>query len=244
MLDSTHVLLLADQSATATLKHTDQIPMRPMQLDPREPALRHEPRRVHELAHDRLDLRDRHLPRRAEQQRPEGPREQPAANVQRDRAGRDRLGEEPPLARAQGRLPARVADLDDGGRAVLLAGVSVLAPEGEGLLVEVASSSSFSVFGGGGGGGCRGRQVEGASEIGDVHLDVACGFHLARQLPQWTGFYALGIESFPTCQEGTPAPFGPPAVCLEDVLIGDVVRGQSLGHCGLGDVSFERRCSI
>lgn len=49
-----------------------------------------------------------------------------------------------------------------------------------------------------------------------------------------------GQSGLPTCQEGTPAAFGPPAVCLDKVLIGGAVRGQLLGHCGLDDVSTKK----
>lgn len=159
--------------STVHSKPTNQIPMRSMELNPHEPALLHETGRVDELADNVLNLRDGHLPRGTEEQRPEEIRQQAVPDLDRDRAGRERFGEEPPPARAQGGLPARMADLDDAGRAVLLAGVRVSAPDCQGLRVKVTSV-----------GGCpRGRGVAGASEVVDVHMDIPCIlFDLAMKL--------------------------------------------------------------
>lgn len=104
--------------------------MRRMQLDAIETALRRQARRSRKLIHHMPDILPRHPPRRAEQEPHRAPREQPVAQVNRDRARGQRLRAHRPPAGAERRLPAGMADLHDDRRLVRLARVREAGPAG------------------------------------------------------------------------------------------------------------------
>lgn len=102
--------------------------MRTMQLNPREPRVGHQPRRINKLPRHGIDITLRHLPRRRERNPADEPVQQPITHLQGDRAGGNRRRKDSAFACDAERLPTRVADLHDGGDAVLLAGFGVLGP--------------------------------------------------------------------------------------------------------------------
>lgn len=102
--------------------------MRAMQLHPRKPRVGHQPRGINKLPRHSIDILLRHLPRRRERQPADDSIQQPVPHLQGDRARRNRRRKDTAFACDAERLPARMADLHDGGDAVLLAGLGVFGP--------------------------------------------------------------------------------------------------------------------
>lgn len=102
--------------------------MRTMQLNTRKPSIRHQPRGINKLTNNPLDILSGHLLRLTPNQTPDQPIEVAVSNFYGDGAGRERLREHAAAASDAEGLPAWVADLSDGWRAVLLAGVGVFLP--------------------------------------------------------------------------------------------------------------------
>lgn len=104
--------------------------MRTMQLNPREPRISHQPRRIHKLANNSLDITPRHLPWTTPGHSRNNTLHKSTADINGHRAGRNRRREHAPLTGDTERLATWVTDLDDGRGAVLLAGGGVFLPLG------------------------------------------------------------------------------------------------------------------
>lgn len=136
--------------------------MRPMQLHPRETSISHQPRRIHKLSNNPLNIPPRHLPWTTPRNSCNNPFHKSTADINRHLAGRNRRRKHTPFTGDAERLAAWVADLDYGGCAVLLAGGGVFFP-----ICEQGSVSAnvFSVEG----------WVEGRAHVVYVDLDVSWG---------------------------------------------------------------------
>lgn len=141
--------------------HTKQIPMRTMQLNPRKPTIRHEPRGVNKLPNHRIDIRLRHFPGRRKREYGRQLVEVAVAELEPNRAGRNRLLEDTSTASGSRRLAARMAELDHGRCPVFLTRVGIFPP----LVHESFVLFLVGVFGGY-------RDVEGGSEVIHVDLDI------------------------------------------------------------------------
>lgn len=110
---------------------TKKIPMRTVQLNSRKARISHQPRGIHELSDNLLNIPPRHLPGVTPRHARDNPLHQAIADINRDRTGRNSRREHAPLTGDTERLSPRMADLDDCGGAVLLAGGGVFLPGGE-----------------------------------------------------------------------------------------------------------------
>ena len=99
-----------------------------MQLNPRKPTISHQPRGIHKLPRDGIDIRLRHLARVRKGNHADKLLEVTVAQTHGDGTRRNSRPEDAATACDAQRLPAWVDDLDDGGGPVLLAGLGVFAP--------------------------------------------------------------------------------------------------------------------
>lgn len=136
--------------------------MRTVQLNPRKPAIGHQPRRVDKLLRDGIDVRLRHLPRTRERDHADELLQVAVSQTHRDGTGRNGRSEDAPTACDAERLPAGVNNLHDGRRPVLLAGLGVFGPRCDEVRVLLLPGV-FALQGG----------VEWRSQVVDVDLDVA-----------------------------------------------------------------------
>lgn len=104
--------------------------MRTMQLNPRKARISHQPRRIHKLPNNSLDIPPGHLPGFTPRHTCNTPLYQAIAEIYRDSTGRNGRRKYASLTRDAERLSSRVTDLDDGGGAVFLAGGGVFLPLG------------------------------------------------------------------------------------------------------------------
>lgn len=102
--------------------------MRPMQLHPPKPRIRHESCSINKTPNRPFNIRFRHLPRLRPRHSSNNPLKQTIPNMNRDCTGRNRRGEDTPFSRDAERLSAWVADLGYGGCAMFLAGGGIGGP--------------------------------------------------------------------------------------------------------------------
>ena len=69
-------------------KLINQVPMRPMQLNPAEAGITHQPRRINKLSRDSIDVLLRHFSRRRENKPAQPPLNETIAHIKRDSARR------------------------------------------------------------------------------------------------------------------------------------------------------------
>lgn len=190
-----------------------------MQLNPRKPAIRHEPSSIDELPNDRIDIRLRHFPRCRERENPSQLIEVPIAELEPNRTGRNRLREDASATGRARRLATRMAELDDAWSAVFLTRIGVFPP----LVHQSFVLLLVGVFGGH-------RDVERGAEMVHVDLDIPCDFGLssARRLA------VRGLKAR-TGKNRAPSSLGPLVVCLHQGGGRRVLApsGHQLGHCGL-----------
>lgn len=99
-----------------------------MQLHPRKPSISHQPRRIHKLPYNPLNFPPTHLPRCRKSNPTDSTLKPPLPNPQRNRTRRNSRRKKAPFASTAERLPAWVAELDDGWGAMLLACFCVFGP--------------------------------------------------------------------------------------------------------------------
>lgn len=137
--------------------------MSAMQLNSREPTIRHQPGSINKLPNDSVYISLRHLPRRRKGHRTDKLIEAAFAEFERNRTGCNRLPKDPPSTSNPRRLPTRMTSLNNTGGSMFLACLCVCPP----LAHESRIPLLVRVFGG----HCN---VKGCSEMVYIYLDISC----------------------------------------------------------------------
>lgn len=99
-----------------------------MQLNTREPSIGHKSRSIDKLTNNPLDILSGHFLGSRPNKTPDQALEVTISNLDGHSAGREGRREDAAVACNAERLPTWMADLGDGWRAMLLAGVGVFLP--------------------------------------------------------------------------------------------------------------------